>query len=104
MNFFIINSMNACENHVNKRKSTRSGFTLAELLVVVAIISVLVAIMIPVFQNQLEKSREATDISNVRAAYAEVSENPCVECVTFSVIIQTFSDTIARKRACPHRL
>lgn len=52
--------MNACENHVNKRKSTRSGFTLAELLVVVAIISVLVAIMIPVFQNQLEKSREAT--------------------------------------------
>ena len=26
------------------------------------------------FQNQLEKSREATDISNVRAAYAEVSE------------------------------
>lgn len=74
MNFFIINSMNACENHVNKRKSTRSGFTLAELLVVVAIISVLVAIMIPVFQNQLEKSREATDISNVRAAYAEVSE------------------------------
>lgn len=74
MDFFIINSMNACKNHVNKRENTRSGFTLAELLVVVAIISVLVAIMIPVFQNQLEKSREATDISNVRAAYAEVSE------------------------------
>ncbi len=74
MDFFIINSINACKNHVNKKKNTRSGFTLAELLVVVAIISVLVAIMIPVFQNQLEKSREATDISNVRAAYAEVSE------------------------------
>lgn len=57
-----------------KSENRRNGFTLAELLVVVAIISVLVAIMIPVFQNQLEKSREATDISNVRAAYAEVSE------------------------------
>lgn len=74
MDFFIINIMNADKNHVNKRKNTRSGFTLAELLVVVAIISVLVAIMIPIFQSQLEKSREATDISNVRAAYAEVSE------------------------------
>ena len=46
------------------------GFTLAELLIVVAIIAVLVAIAIPVFTTQLEKSREATDIANVRSAYA----------------------------------
>ena len=43
------------------------GFTLAELLIVVAIIGVLVAISIPVFSSQLEKSREATDLANVRA-------------------------------------
>lgn len=36
------------------------------------IISVLISIVIPVFLNQLEKSREATDIANVRSAYAEV--------------------------------
>ena len=30
----------------------------------------LVAIAIPVFTTQLEKSREATDIANVRSAYA----------------------------------
>ena len=35
-------------------------------------ISVLISIVIPVFFNQLEKSREATDIANVRSAYAEV--------------------------------
>lgn len=54
--------------------STRNsrGFTLAELLITVAIIGVLVAISIPVFASQTEKSREATDLSNVRAAYAEV--------------------------------
>ena len=53
-------------------KKSRKGFTLAELLIVVAIIAVLVAVAIPVFGNQLEKSREAADLANVRAAYAEV--------------------------------
>lgn len=49
-----------------------AAFTLAELLIVVAIIAVLVAIAIPIFTSQLEKSREAVDLANVRAAYAEV--------------------------------
>ena len=49
------------------------GFTLAELLIVVAIIAVLVAISIPIFTTQLEKAREATDAANIRAAYAEVT-------------------------------
>lgn len=48
------------------------GFTLAELLIVVAIISVLVAISIPILNKQLEKSREAADAANIRAQYAKV--------------------------------
>ena len=54
-------------------KKNNKGFTLAELLIVVAIIAVLVAIAIPVLTSQLEKSREATDASNIRAAYAEIA-------------------------------
>ena len=54
------------------KKMNKKGFTLAELLIVVAIIAVLVAIAIPIFTSQLEKSREATDASNIRAAYAEL--------------------------------
>ena len=53
------------------KKRNNKGFTLAELLIVVAIIAVLVAIAIPVFTSQLEKSRDAVSISNIRAAYAE---------------------------------
>ncbi len=53
------------------KKLNKKGFTLAELLIVVAIIGVLVAISIPIFTSQLEKSKEATDMANLRAAYAE---------------------------------
>ena len=55
-----------------KKINNKKGFTLAELLIVVAIIAVLVAISIPIFSAQLEKAREATDLANVRAAYAQV--------------------------------
>ena len=56
---------------IKKVKERREGFTMAELLIVVAIIAVLVAIAIPVFNGQLEKSRDAVSVSNIRAAYAE---------------------------------
>ena len=58
---------------IKRIREEREGFTLAELLIVVAIIAVLVAIAIPVFNGQLEKSREAVDEANIRSAYAEVS-------------------------------
>ena len=53
-------------------RADRRGFTVAELLIVVAIIAVLVGVAIPVFNNQAERAREATDLANVRSAYAEV--------------------------------
>lgn len=58
---------------LKKMRKNKKGFTLAELLIVVAIIGVLVAISIPIFTSQLEKAREATDAANIRAAYAAVS-------------------------------
>ena len=57
---------------VKKMKNKNRGFTIIELLIVVAIISILASIGIPVFSNSLEKSRESVDIANVRAAYADV--------------------------------
>ena len=47
-----------------------SGFTLAELLIVVAIVGILVAISIPVFTSQLHKAKVATDEANLRSYYS----------------------------------
>ena len=54
------------------KKRSKGGFTLAELLVVVAIIGVLVAISIPIFKEQIHKAEVATDWANIRAYYSEI--------------------------------
>lgn len=68
---YIINSVKKLFRRAAK-VNNRKGFTLAELLIVVAIIAVLIVVAIPIFVKQLEKSREANDLANVRSAYAEV--------------------------------
>ena len=50
---------------IKRVREEKGGFTLAELLIVVAIILVLVAIAVPVFTANLDKAKEATDSANV---------------------------------------
>ena len=51
---------------------SKKGFTLAELLVVVAIIAVLVGVAVPVFKNSTSKAKEAACSANKRNLYAKV--------------------------------
>ena len=54
-----------------KKLHSKKGFTLMEMLIVVAIIAILVAIAIPTFSSSLTKAKQAADNANVRAAYSE---------------------------------
>lgn len=58
-------------NKMRKMKN-KKGFTLMEMLIVVAIIAILVAIAIPTFASSLNKARVATDEANIRSGYASV--------------------------------
>ena len=53
-------------------KKSNKGFTLMEMLIVVAIIAILVAIAIPVFNNALSSAKKAADDANLRSATAIV--------------------------------
>ena len=54
-------------------KMNKKGFTLIEMLVVIAIIAVLVAIIIPVVGNSTAKAQAATDAANLRSAQASLT-------------------------------
>ena len=73
-------------------------------MIVVAIIAVLVAISIPIFSSQLEKSREAVDLANIRAAYAEVMTSALTADeansgnVTYDSTAKTYTATVTLKQ------
>lgn len=52
------------------KKMNKKGFTLAELLIVIAIIAVLIAIAIPTFSGALDNAKRQTDHANIRSAYS----------------------------------
>ena len=65
-----------------KRLKSSKGFTLMEMLIVVAIIAVLVAIAIPTFTTSLNKARVATDEANIRSGYAAAMARVLTEQIT----------------------
>ena len=52
---------------LNKKQKNNKGFSLVELIVVIAIMVVLVAVLAPVFSKYIESSRRSTDIQNANS-------------------------------------
>lgn len=53
---------------IKRVREEKGGFTLAELLIVVAIILVLVAIAVPVFTGAMDKADESVQKADIRSA------------------------------------
>jgi prepilin-type N-terminal cleavage/methylation domain-containing protein len=78
-------------------KKNQKGFTLVELMIVVAIIGILAAIAIPKFADMLEKSREGATKGNLSSLNSGislyVSDNQGVTPLTLDSATSTISNT-----------
>ena len=52
-------------------KNNRKGFTITELVIVIAVIAILAAVLIPTFSNLIEKAQNSADFQEARNAYSE---------------------------------
>lgn len=58
------------KQRLNRKLKKNGGFTLIEMLIVVAIIAILVVVSIPMVNANLNEAKQAADDANVRAAKA----------------------------------
>jgi len=63
---------------IQKFKKNNAGFTLVELIVVIAILGVLMAVLVPQYIQYVERSRQAVDINYM----GEVAHNIAIETAT----------------------
>ncbi|MBQ6182297.1 MAG: type II secretion system protein [Clostridia bacterium] len=55
------------------KKTNKKGFTLVELVIVIAVIAILAAVLIPVFANLIGKAKDAAALQNARTTLEELA-------------------------------
>lgn len=53
------------------KKNNRKGFTITELVIVIAVIAILAAVLIPTFTSIINKANDSADLQEARATYTE---------------------------------
>ena len=83
---------------LNKKKNDNKGFSLVELIIVVAIMAILVGLLAPQYLKYVEKSRKSADASNINEmvnaiqVYAADSDNE-LPADTYTITVSTTADT-----------
>ena len=53
------------------KKSNKKGFTIVELVIVIAVIAILAAVLIPTFSNVISKANQSKAMQEARNAYTQ---------------------------------
>lgn len=88
-------------NSINKRKSTR-GFTLMEVMIVVAIVAILAAIAIPSYQNYVIRSKRGDAMAALLSAAQSVERFKTANNFSYDGVTLPFTQVPADGSATPY--